>query len=171
MWEQFIAESPWMSAPLSDRFDQQMSNLSIDTIASKYTLFDEFDEGDIYISENEVLLVKNHQLVCYYKFQQFHDYIQTKMTWQRKGENGTFRKFFAEYIVPTFKVVESDYSLTPLAFDMWKKLIILYPHYNYYTKDNGKIYKLKDPNDVYTYSDPITKDENSTFIVEYERRN
>ena len=167
MWKQFITESPWMSSPLPDKFDQQMSSYTSEDIKNKYEFVEKFQDGEIYGNDNELALIFDNALVSYYQYQPKETHIQTKMSWQRKGSNGVFSKFFAEYIIPRFKVVESDYGLTPSAFNMWKKLIILYPQYNFYAKDDDKLYRLTDPMDVYTYQDPIIKDPNSTFIAEY----
>lgn len=167
MWEQFIVESPWMSAPLPDAFDEKMLSISVEEIKQKYDFIEKFINGEVYGKRGQLFFVRDEEFLAYYQYEQFQDYIQTKMSWSRKGNNGIFRTFFGDYIIPKFKVVESDYGLTPLAFDMWKKLIIMYPNYDFYAKDEGKLYPLVNPEEVYTFNDPITKDENSTFIVQY----
>lgn len=118
----------------------------------------------------EYFLISESELIGFYSYTNKDDgSIQTKKIWNSKNHTGIIRKFFAEYIVPKFKVVESDDMLTAQAFEMWRKMMVLYSQYNYYVKDNGELHKITNPEEFLYYKEPMNIDRpNSTFIVEYD---
>ena len=171
MWEQFVMESPWLTQALPDKFDEDMSNLNVDKIKG-YKHIDNYKDYSIYENitgeQIELFVSQNDLFVVYYRYHlNENGGIQTKLTWNNKNNKGSFLDIFSNYIIPKFKVVESDNMMTSKAFDMWKSLILLKPDYNFYVKNGNKISKLESPYDVYLYKERmgITNDENSTFIV------
>jgi len=164
-------ESPWLTQALPDKFDEDMSNLNVDKIKG-YKHIDNYKDYSIYENitgeQIELFVSQNDLFVVYYRYHlNENGGIQTKLTWNNKNNKGSFLDIFSNYIIPKFKVVESDNMMTSKAFDMWKSLLLLKPDYNFYVKNGNKISKLESPYDVYLYKERmgITNDENSTFIV------
>lgn len=170
MWEQYISESPWLVSSLPDSLNDYMYSLNIDKILS-YKYVGDYKNYNIYENkindEYELFFILKNILVAYYRYNiSENNNIQTKLSWCNKSYKGTFLDIFANYIVPKFKIVESDNMMTSKAFDMWKSLILLKPEYKFYAKLDDKLIKLTSPYDVYTYSERIdTNNQNSTFIV------
>ena len=131
-----------------------------------------YDEMSIFYKkdgerENYYILI-NDEFAAYYQFVKIDGGIKSKMAWNSKKYTGTLRKFLAGYIVPKYKLIESDDNLTEKGFGMWEKMMMTDPKYGYYVKDFGKVYKLNNPKEIYYYKDILDKDPNSTFVVRYE---
>ena len=170
MWEQFITESPWLTQPIPNKFTADMLSLDIRKVESLNFLgnnsgFDTYEE----IAEDgatELFFVKNHEIQAYYRYQQKSSgQIQTKMAWNNPKNKGSFIRLFGDYIIPRFKVVESDDMLTQSAFDLWKRMIGGYTQYNYYAKLVNKLIQMTNPYDVHSYEEKFNPGKNSTFIV------
>jgi hypothetical protein len=113
-----------------------------------------------------LFFIKNEELCAYYRYSKLDTGgIQTKMIWNNPKYKGSFLKLFINYIIPRFKVIESDDMLSQSAYDMWKKLIGLCPNYKFYVKVKNKLISMKNPYDVYSYQERFDYDGNSTFIV------
>lgn len=174
LWEDFIYESPWLlyHPPLGE-FNKNMENID-DYRIKKLGHVENFFEFAILEIKNgsviELFLIKNDKLAVLYSYKNHSDgHIQTIKSWNSKEHMGSFMKFFAEIIVPKYKIVESDEMLSNNAFNMWRKMIVAYPDYNYYVKDNDELFPIKNPYEIDMYKEPMSIDKkNSTFIVEYK---
>lgn len=172
IWEQFLAESPWITPEVSDQFNTDMSNINVEKIKTNpkigsYKDFEIYENADRY--ETSLYFLKNNTFTAYYKYVKTNDgNIQTKLTWNDKKHKGSFLDIFANYIIPRFKIIESDDMMTPQAFDMWKSLMLLKPEYKFYVKSTDKILKLESPYDFHLYKERMGLDnkENTTFVVQ-----
>jgi hypothetical protein len=169
MWDQYIAESPWLNHPIPDKFTQQMESLDVDKIM-EFPKMENCNGLDIYEHTEEdnttsLYLIKSGKLAAYYKFVQLPSSIQSKMTWNSPSSTGSFIDMFANYIIPKYKIVESDDMLTPKAFELWKKMIGAYTEYKYYAKVDDKLFPMTNPYDVYSYEERFNPSGNSTFIA------
>lgn len=169
MWEQFITESPWLTQPIPDKFTSDMLKIDVEDIKS-LTFLGNLDQFNIFQkidnSFTELYFIKNEEIVSYYRYSELDTGgIQTKMIWNNPKYKGSFLKIFIDYIIPRFKVVESDDMLSQSAYDMWKKLIGLCENYKFYAKVKNKLIPMTGPYDVYNYQERFDYDGNSTFIV------
>jgi len=174
MWEQFIMESPWLTQPVPDEFTVQMDNLDLGYIRSLNHIgkYDGYDIHENVTPKNtELYFLRGDSLAAYYRYIKRSDgSIQTQMTWNSPKHKGSFLMIFAEYIIPRFKVVESDDMLTSDAFSMWKKLIGAFPQYEYYMKRNGKMKMMFSPYDVHDHEEKFSPNgQNSTFVAIYKK--
>ena len=172
MWDQFILESPWLKTPLDSKFDMLMSNSDIQKIKNTCEHIGNFEKYEIYehvsVNGTELYFILGNSLEAYYRYLSNPDgSIQTGLSWNNKKHRGTFRHIFSKYIIPRFKVVESDDMMTPEAFKFWKRIIAENPNYDYYAKVGNKMIELTSPHDVFFYREGmgVGDDENSTFIV------
>jgi hypothetical protein len=172
IWEQFLSESPWITQQVPDQFNIDMSNISIEKIKSNskigfYKDFEIYENVDGY--ETSLYFLKDDIFTAFYKYIKTElGNIQTKLIWNDKKYKGSFLDIFANYIIPRFKIIESDDMMTPQAFDMWKSLMLLKPEYKFYVKREDKILKLESPYDVHLYKERMGLDdkENTTFVVQ-----
>ena len=169
MWEQFISESPWSTHPISDKFTQEMEALDVSVIM-KFPNVGNTNSYNIYEHQGEdnfinLYFLMNSKLAAYYKFTRLSSSIQSKLIWNSPNSAGSFMDMFANYIIPKYKIVESDDMLSPKAFELWKKMIGAYPDYKYYAKVNGKLFQMTNPFDVYSYEERFNPGGNSTFIA------
>ena len=172
IWEQFLSESPWITQQVPDQFNIDMSNISIEKIKSNpkigsYKDFEIYQNVDGY--ETSLYFLKNDIFSAFYKYIKTKSgNIQTKLIWNDKKYKGSFLDIFANYIIPRFKIIESDDMMTPQAFDMWKSLMLLKPEYKFYVKRDDKILKLESPYDIHLYKERMGLDgkENTTFVVQ-----
>jgi hypothetical protein len=174
MWEQFVLESPWLTPPLPDAFTVRMENLDLNDIRA-FKHIGKYDQYDIHenvtVKNTEMYFLKGNSLAAYYRYsKKSGEHIQTEMTWNSPKHSGSFLMIFGEYIIPRFKIVESDNMFTSDAFSMWKKLIGAFPQYDYYIKRNGKMIKMTHPYDVYSHEEKFSPDgKNSTFLAIYKK--
>lgn len=174
IWDQFVTESPWITPPVPDQFNIDMSNLDVSKIKN-YNHVGEYKQYNIYENidgdKTSLYFVKNDSFVAFYKYLKTeYGNVQTKLSWNAKQNKGSFLDIFANYIIPKFKIVESDDMMTSKAFDMWKSLMLLKPEYKFYVKHGNKILKLESPYDIHLYKERIGIDDNgnSTFVVEFQ---
>lgn len=168
MWKQFLKESPWLTPPTPNSFNDRMENMSVDDVIVNYNHIEDFHKYRIYGNDTEMIFIFNNEVVAYYRYNITDDGVcHTKMTWNHKNHQGTFLKLFAEYIIPKFKVVESDDMMTSQAFSMWQKLIGHYTDYKYYVKTGDELIPIDNPYEVHNYSEKlaINGKSNSTFLV------
>lgn len=168
-FSKYLLESPWLTSPVPSSLEKRLQNISIEDI-KKLKRLDDFGNYEIYEASgtpNELYFIQNDVLVSYYSFfKRPEGYIQTKLSWNNKDHNGSFRHIFGKYIIPKYKVVMSDEMMTPDAFNMWQKLIYEYPNYKFYGIDGDKQVEIINPYDVHFYKEQM-RDNNSTFLVEY----
>lgn len=171
IWEEFLKESPWYVPALPDEFEKRMSSTDPEMIKEE-TYIGAYDDMSIFYKKEAILenyyILKGDEFAAYYQFEKTNGSIRTKITWNSKQHAGTLRKFLAGWIVPKYKMVESDGILTDRGFGMWEKMMTTNPQWEYFVKDYGKVYKLSNPKEVYYYKDILDKDPNSTFIVRYK---
>jgi len=170
LWELYLKESPYSFPNVPNDFNDKMNSISIENI-KKFKHIGEFDDYQIYEQsskgEVELYFTVGDSLVAFYSYTiRLNQPIKTKMIWNNDKYSGSLRKIFGEYIVPKFKIVESDDSMSNLGFNMWMKLIGFYPNYKFYAKTQHGLIPMKEPYDVYSYKNKIT-DPDSSFVVEY----
>ena len=173
MWSDFITESPWLTHPLPDKFNDDMENIKVEKVLEKYPKIETYKNYDIHENKSEIYFIRDGIISAYYHYSEKPDgSIQTKMTWNNRAHKSSFRDVFANYIIPRFKVVESDIMLTPDAFDLWKRLIAENPQYSFYAKIGEKYTELEYPHAVYTFKEKMGMNDgdNSTFIVTFDKR-
>lgn len=171
IWDRFITESPWLTQPISDEYNDRMLNIPIRTLKN-LKLVDTFDNMDIHSVSNELYFVSETELIAYYKYNiDDTGMCQTKMVWNNPKHKGIFLKIFGGYIIPKFKVVQSDDMMTAKAFSMWQKLIGHYTEFTYYVKDGEELIKIDNPYDVHNYKEKISFSDkgNTTFIVTVDK--
>jgi hypothetical protein len=166
-----MTESPWNYGVMDDDFENQMSNFPVEK-ALQMDLTTKWNGCDIYhkseFGYGEFYIVKNNEVVAFYRFDPKGDYIQTKLTWNKRKNKGILRKFLAEYIIPRYNTVESGNKLSTNAFDMWETMFLEYPQYEYLVKyQNGEIKKITHHTQFILYSSSTLNNELSfiTFVV------
>jgi hypothetical protein len=169
MWEQFLKESPWATSPTPNSFNDRMENFDTNIIGS-YDNIGNFEDYEVYQNDNgnELFFMLGDDFVAYYRYEiDDRNVCHTKMTWNHKNHQGTFLKLFGEYLIPKFKIIESDDMMTPQAFSMWQKLIGHYTDYKYYVKTGDELIPIDNPYEVHNYSEKlaINGKSNSTFLV------
>lgn len=172
LWELYLKESPYSFPNISNDFNQKIESIPIEKI-KKLNHIGEFENYQIYEQsskdEVELYFTDKDSLVAFYSYTiRSNQPIKTKMIWNDEKYSGLFRKIFGEYIIPKFKIVESDDSMSNLGFNMWMKLIGFYPNYKFYAKTQHGLIPINEPYDVYLYKNKIT-DPDSSFVVEYKK--
>jgi hypothetical protein len=170
LWELYLKESPYSFPNVPNDFNDKMEAIAIADI-KKFKYIGVFEDYQIYEhflkNEVELYFIFEDLLVAFYSYTiRSNQPIKTKMIWNNDKYSGSFRKIFGEYIIPKFKIVESDDSMSNLGFNMWMKLIGFYPNYKFYAKTQKGLIPMTEPHDVYSYKNKIT-DPDSSFIVEY----
>ena len=166
-------ESPWGHGVMGDEFENEMISHTFDMIKD-FEHVGEFENTQIYYKEEmgngNYFLWGDDELAAFYQFDLFSDNISTRSTWNNRKYKGILRKFLAEYILPKYEVIESDYRMSTHAFDMWKSMFIEYPNYEFYAKyPNGEIKEIKHYTDFIIYREPSFKGryEHTTFVAKY----
>lgn len=166
-------ESPWGHGVMGDDFEESMTSYTFDDIKN-HEHVGEFKNTQIYYKEEmgdgNYFLWGDGELAAFYQFNLYGDNISTRMTWNNRKYKGLLRKFLAEYVIPKYKVIESDYRMSTHAFDMWKSMSIEYPQYEYYAKyPDGEIKKINHYTQFMIYREPAFhgKDGHTTFVVKY----
>jgi hypothetical protein len=173
LWELYLNESPYSFPNVPNDFNEKMESITMEDI-EKLNLIGKFEEFNIYeniesaaTNNVELYFTVGNSLVAFYSYTiRSNQPIKTKMVWNDEKHSGTFRKIFGEYIIPKFKIVESDDSMSNLGFNMWMKLIGFYPNYKFYAKTQNGLIPMNEPYDVYSYKNKIT-DPDLSFVVEY----
>jgi len=166
-------ESPWGHGVMGDEFENDMLAHSLDIIKN-YEHVGEFENTQVYYKEEmgdgNYFLWGDGELAAFYKFDLFSDNISTKLTWNNKKYKGLLRKFLAEYVLPKYEVIESDYRMSTHAFDMWQSMFIEYPKYEFYAKyPDGDMKQIKHYSSFITYKEPSFhgKKGHTTFVAKY----
>jgi hypothetical protein len=170
LWELYLKESPWSFPELPNDFDSKMETTNIRDI-EKLNCVGTFEEFKIYETvvgdKIELYFTTSNELAAFYSYiVRNKQPIKTKLVWNSKKHIGTLRRVFGDYIIPKFKIVESDDMMSDSAFKMWQKMIGFYPQYKFFAKVGDNLIPLKHPYDVFTYKEKLT-DRDSPFIVEY----
>lgn len=164
-------ESPWNYGVMDDDFEEHMSNFSVEKV-QQMKFVTEWNTMNVYYQTEfgygEYYILKNNELVAFYRFDPKSNYIQTEITWNKRGNKGVLRKFLAEYIIPKYRMVESGNKLSTNAFSMWENMYVEYPQYDYLVKyKNGEIKTIKHHTQFALYSSSSFNDDLAftTFIV------
>lgn len=176
IWEKFLKESPWGYTKLPSEFETRISQTKADDIRMNHQFVNDFeDDMDIYHSsdgEEEIYhVLKDDDIVAYYRFQDMGKYLKTKLVWNSKKYAGTLRKFLAEYLLPRHGIIESDDAFSNDAFTLWQKMVVMYPKYEFYAKfPDGKLSKrMTNYHEPLIYREPFPTDGNSVFIMKYNK--
>jgi len=174
LWVLYLKESPWFSQTAPESFNSRFETIKIEDVL-KLPYKDRFEEFDIYEHVNmgtvELYCIKNNELAAFFSYlERKNKPIKTILIWNNENYSGSLRRIFGEYIIPKFKIVESDNMMTGEAFGMWQKLIGFYPQYKFYAMVKNNFIPMKDPYDVFLYKEKMT-DDNSPFVVFFNKPN
>jgi hypothetical protein len=79
---------------------------------------------DLNFGSYYLYLIGRHYIELQYYFREVdNDFVQTRGAYQRKESRGLMQDFFINYILPKYKNVMSDDSLSELAMGFWLKVI------------------------------------------------
>ena len=120
-------------------------------------------------SRENCFAIVDENFAAYVQFSIFNGGVKTNIIWNSEKFPGTARKLLTDYIIPRYKIVESDDILSSRGFRMWEKMMLTNPEYDYYVRDYGKMFRLTHPKEIYFYKDVLDKDPNSVFIVKFKK--
>ncbi len=172
MWEQFVMESPWLTPALDSRINDEIDKIDFRELKKTGKSIGRYKDYDIIQLESlgvvKLYFVTDVMIAAYYGYIPREDGgTQTKLSWNDMNHKGVFLDIFANYLIPRFKVIESDSMMTPKAFDFWTNLMTLCPNNDYYVKSGNILTKLDNPYSIHFYKEPF-QNENSTFVVSQE---
>jgi hypothetical protein len=170
--QELLQESPWGYPVLPSSFEDKMLDIKGGDIR-KEKFVERMDNMDIYFNPdtnggNYYVLIGD-DLASYYQYIQNKNSIKTKMTWNSRKYKGSLRDLLTKFIIPKYKIVESDDVLSNSAFSMWQKMVMEFPKYEFYAKlPSGELSdRITNYHEILLYREPITSQGNSTFIVRY----
>lgn len=113
-------------------------------------------QGGIKVYINDVdrifYFVLNDEVISSYSFVENPPIgATTKNIWNNPKYKGNFTKVFVDYLLPTFKSIESDDKMTPKGIGFWKNLMLNYPKFKYYVKYGDNLIPVSIPTELDKY--------------------
>ena len=172
IWEEFLKESPWRYTKVPSSLEVEMNSKNVDDIKNK-DYYGSFKNMEIYHDEENrqgiFYILVDDKFAALYRYKDEGNYLKSKLVWNGKKYPGTLRTFLAEYLLPKYKVIESDDAFSDDAFTMWQKMVVMYPHYEFYAKfPDGKMSKrITNYHEPLIYKEPFPNSRNTMFVMKY----
>lgn len=175
IWESFICnESPQRIDGNMYTTGKMLETLSGDVLRTTYgePLGTLKDGTDVYHSETYMIFffVLNNVVTAYYNYIENPDGgVISKTTWSNPHHRGSFSKIFISYLLPTFKIIQSDSRLTTLGFKFWENIMSKYPQFDYFIKIGNDYTPISDYTELSNYWNIDMIGEKSSFVVKYDK--
>ena len=152
-----LKESPSWATPIVDS-DAAYSNAPYEDLIDESGEVGYFKDYEIRESNrsdlNELFFLKDYTLAAAFQYViDSTNVVNTKLMWNNSKFPGSFRDIFVNYLLPTFKVIDSDELLTEKGFSFWEKLMREYKNLYFYVYDSNKknVSKLQNSDELKNY--------------------
>lgn len=167
--QKILLEMPQKMIPIEDNSYEKYSN-NIELLVSKSEEFLKNPNIEIRRAINEsddfvLFFIKNGALIAGYSYKPEQNYIKTKSSWSNPAYKNSFYNVFTNFIIPSFKVVESDDRLTDLGYKFWVKLVDNNSNFSFFVKKNTGVFQVHSSYELKDYYGDGVSYQDFKFVV------